>query len=114
MFDLKKTLKKIIPDKIRKFINRIRHIALVDGPLSYKQDGLYTLHNCEFMLDPGFVAAYERGIKAAHGKDFCWHWRVYVGLWVAQNAVKREGDFVECGVGNGFLSSAIMKLGQHR
>jgi hypothetical protein len=76
---------------------------------AYDQDGLFSIHNYEFTLDPAFMAAYERGMKAAHGKDFSWHWRVHVGLWVAQNALRLEGDFVECGVGNGFLSSAIMK-----
>lgn len=76
---------------------------------AYDQDGLFSLHNCEFMLDPDFVAAYGRGMKAARGADFYWHWRVHVGLWAAQNAAKLEGDFVECGVGSGFLSSAIMK-----
>jgi hypothetical protein len=76
-------------------------------PPVYDQDGLRTVHNHDFLTDPRFVAAYERGIQAA-GKDFKWHWRVHVGLWVAANAARLEGDFVECGVGRGFMSSAIM------
>jgi hypothetical protein len=32
-----------------------------------------------------------------------------VGLWAASSASKLEGDFVECGVSYGFLSSAIME-----
>ena len=77
--------------------------------VAYDQDGLFSVHNCEFMLDPPFIAAYERGMKAARGADFTWHWRVHVGLWAAKCAVRLKGDFVECGVGSGFLSSAIMK-----
>jgi macrocin-O-methyltransferase TylF-like protien len=76
---------------------------------AYCEDHLFSRANCEFTLDPAFITAYERGMKAAYGKDWCWRWRVYIGLWAAQNAIRLEGDFVECGVGNGFLSSAIMK-----
>jgi len=75
----------------------------------YDQDMLRTRHNHEFMSEPSFQAAYARGVKAA-GVDYDWHWRCHVGLWVASNAVRLPGDFVECGVAKGFLSSAIMQL----
>jgi hypothetical protein len=74
----------------------------------YDQDGLRSEHNHEFMDDPAFKAAYARGVQAA-GMDYNWPWRVHVGLWAARAAAKLEGDFVECGVGHGFMSSAIMK-----
>jgi hypothetical protein len=77
-------------------------------PEAYDQDGLRTVHNHEFMQDPQFCRAYERGV-AAVGYDYGWHWRVHVGLWVASCANQLEGDFVECGVNRGFLSSAIME-----
>jgi hypothetical protein len=70
------------------------------------------------MDDPAFRKAYGRGIRAA-GDDYRWHWRVHVGLWTASYAARLEGDFVECGVNRGFLSSAIMdylnwdSLGKH-
>lgn len=73
----------------------------------YEQDGLRSIHNHEFMDDPAFRKAYERGVRAA-GDDYRWHWRVHVGLWAAACASCLEGDFVECGVNRGFLSSAIM------
>jgi len=60
------------------------------------------------MLDPNFSKAYERGVLAC-GQDYRWHWRVHVGLWAAYSASKLKGDFVECGVNRGFLSSAIME-----
>src|SRR6185295_6879976 len=41
--------------------------------------------------------------------DYQWHWRVHTALWVAHCASKVPGDFVECGVGKGFMSSAIMQ-----
>jgi hypothetical protein len=73
----------------------------------YDQDGLRTAHNHEFREDPAFQRAYRRGIQAV-GRDYNWHWRVHVGLWAAAHADLLGGDFVECGVNRGFLSSAIM------
>ncbi len=84
----------------------------------YDQDGLQSAHNHEFMDDPVFRKAYARGVRAA-GRDYEWHWRVHVGLWAASWASRLPGDFVECGVNRGFLSSAIMdyltwdSLGKH-
>ena len=70
-------------------------------------DGLKSVHNHDFMEDPQFMAAYERGVKAT-GTNYQWYWRVHIGLWAAATAIKLDGDFVECGVNRGFLSSAIM------
>jgi hypothetical protein len=74
----------------------------------YDQDGLRSIHNHEFMSDPRFQRAYQRGIQAV-GTDYQWHWRVHVGLWAARLAAVLEGDFVECGVNRGFMSSAILE-----
>src|ERR1700728_938830 len=74
----------------------------------YEQDGLQSIHNHDFLDDPDFRKAYQRGVKAARNRDYGWHWRVHIGLWVAYSASKLKGDFVECGVNHGFLSSAIM------
>jgi hypothetical protein len=73
----------------------------------YDQDGLRSIHNHEFKFDPRFQKAYERGVQAV-GEDYHWHWRVHVALWAASVAVCLDGDFVECGVNRGFMSSAIM------
>lgn len=73
----------------------------------YDRDGLQSIHNHDFMDDSRFVRAYNRGVKAAG--DFSWQWRVHIGLWAAENAARLNGDFVECGVNRGFLSSAIME-----
>ena len=75
---------------------------------TYNQDGLRSIHNHDFMREPSFCKAYERGCRAA--SDYNWHWRVHIGLWAAFTASKLAGDFVECGVNRGFLSSAIMEF----
>jgi len=77
----------------------------------YDSDGLRTnpavIHNHDFLKDPRFVKAYARGIRA-QGEDQKYYWRVHVALWCAAHAARLPGDFVECGVWKGFLSSAIM------
>jgi hypothetical protein len=78
------------------------------NPDIYDQDGLWTLHNHEFLNEPGFVRAHARAVQAA-GQPIAWPWRLHIGLWAASHAVELEGDFVECGVNRGVLSSAIME-----
>ena len=75
---------------------------------TYERDGLTSVHNHDFMMNPAFQAAYSRGMQAT-GADYRWQWRVHIGLWAAQSAARVPGDFVECGVNRGFLSSAIME-----
>ncbi len=75
---------------------------------AYSQDFLTTEHNHDFMRDPSFDAAYQRGVQAG-GFDFGIHWRVHVALWVAEQSSHLPGDFVECGVGRGFISSAVLQ-----
>lgn len=80
-------------------------------PGAYAQDGLVSVHAHEFQRDADFRRAYARGVRALGGTDtHRWHWRVHVGLWAARAAAQLEGDFIECGVNRGFLSSAIMEL----
>ena len=75
---------------------------------SYAQDGLVTIHNDRFRRSPGFEAAYRRGLKATNGVDPAFEWRVHVALWAARSSLRVPGDFVECGVNAGFISSAVM------
>jgi hypothetical protein len=94
----------------KKLIGRVgyevRRLPTNNG--AYCEDGLHSIHNHAFVHDPTFRRAYARGIEAA-GCDYKWRWRIHIGLWVAHAASKLRGDFVECGVNRGFLSSAIMR-----
>jgi Macrocin-O-methyltransferase (TylF) len=79
-------------------------------PDVYSNDALICFNSHAFMEDAEFQRAYQRGALALGEADwYQWHWRVHVGLWAAASASKIEGDFVECGVSYGFLSSAIME-----
>ena len=75
----------------------------------YAQDGLITVHSDHFRADPAFRDAYARGVQASLGHDPEFEWRVHIALWAAQTALHAKGDFVECGVNAGFISSAIMR-----
>jgi hypothetical protein len=99
--------------KIRKMINAVlsptgHAIHRSRAGRTYDRDGLITGHNHEFVRDPQFDAAYRRGVRAAKN-DYGIQWRTHIALWAAFTASKLPGDFVECGVNWGFLSSAIME-----
>lgn len=82
------------------------HIV-IDRPC-YREDGLITIHNDSFQFDKGFQEAYARGIVSCAGHDPSFRWRAHVALWAGATAMRLPGDFVECGVNGGFMSSAIM------
>jgi hypothetical protein len=83
--------------------------AVLNTRRHYAEDGLFTLHNQSFRRDPRFRAAYARGVRASLGAlDGGLEWRVHVALWAASTALRVEGDFVECGVNAGVVSSAVM------
>ena len=95
----------------RSAVNRILAAAglrIVDLKKGYSGDGLFTWHDPRFLADPRFRAAYARGVEAGQGVDAGIEWRVHVALWAATTALHVRGDFVECGVNAGVISSAIL------
>jgi O-methyltransferase len=85
--------------------------TLVPGPLKYAADGLFTRHYAEFVNEPRFARAYEAGISTIrpHRPHINIAWRVHVMLWAASQAVRLEGDFVECGVFTGIYARSIIE-----
>ena len=101
---------------LKAFIKQLAHVAgyeiskipsLEYTARFFDEDNLRTSNNHDFIHSPRFIAAYNRGRKA-WPTDYMWRWRVHVGLWTAAHVKNVQGDFVECGVNKGFLSSAIM------
>lgn len=84
-------------------------LTVINTGRHYDADGLFTVHNDHFRHDPLYQAAYRRGLEANDGVDSHVEWRAHVALWVASSALAVPGDFVECGVNTGFMSSAIMQ-----
>jgi hypothetical protein len=81
----------------------------VRGPLTYSQDGLASIHNCDCLKDNKFLRAYNAGKSTGSWGDLDIHWRAYIACWAANKAKYLEGDFVECGVNKGGLALAVME-----
>ena len=95
---------------IRSLLNSLGYAVFnTRSEASYARDGLFTYHSAHFRNDPAFQAAYARGVRASHGVDPRMEWRLHVALWVSGTALRAAGDFVECGVNAGFVSSGIMQ-----
>lgn len=99
-----KYIKSIIMTLLQKF-------GFVLFPIKdhYNQDGLFTVHSTTWRKDPKFQRAYQRGLLTTNGDDPKHEWRVHIALWCASHAARLSGDFVECGVFVGFISSSIME-----
>ena len=100
-----------IADEFNKAIDRIAadHASLFWG------DRLLTLDkSAGFLEDPKFIRAFEE-VRGSHqydqyeGKDTI-AWRLHTLCWAAQNAVKLDGDFVECGVFKGDMSWVLVQV----
>jgi hypothetical protein len=78
-------------------------------PWTFDADGLWTVHNTDFLREPVFAAAYEAAsaTNSWDGEDV--RFRAYVACWAAQQARHIGGDFVECGVNRGGLAMAQMR-----
>ena len=83
---------------------------------SYDADSLVTwLQSTDFMSEPKFVSAYQRGMDSGHRimrapgsrDDIHIEWRVAMACWAAHHASRIGGDFVECGTNTGIISLAI-------
>jgi O-methyltransferase len=67
--------------------------------------------NTGFLQDPKFVAAWETASELNRegwrGTSPDIRWRAHVACWAATQALRLEGDFVECGVYTGLLSLTV-------
>jgi O-methyltransferase len=78
-------------------------------PLRFHEDGLCTIHNCDFTASPRFLAAYAAGEATQSWKGWQLRWRAHVLCWAAEHATKLSGDFVECGVNRGGNARMIIE-----
>lgn len=98
---------------IKRMIERLGYRVSLEridptAPPEYCADGIRTRHNHRFVQNEAYQAALRRAAQADPTLAYM-RWRLHVALWAASHAVQLEGDFVECGVNRGFLSSGIMQ-----
>lgn len=105
---IKEFLKKILPNFVLTPIYWLRSYSLVQGKLTYRQDGLYATCNTDFLRQPKFVEAFRLGREAGILNDTPIHYRAYIACWAALKGRDLEGDFVECGVYRGAMSRMIV------
>jgi hypothetical protein len=78
-------------------------------PIRFCEDGLATIHNCDFVKSPRFVAAYKAGERTGSWRGWQLRWRAHVVCWAASCASQLPGDFVECGVNRGGNARMIIE-----
>lgn len=77
-------------------------------PRYFAMDMLVTMgRNMGFLEDAPFMRAINE--EARSDQDRSLIWRLHVLCWCAANALKLDGDFVECGVYQGFSTAVVAK-----
>ncbi len=106
----KALLRHVIPSRVVKSVRVLKDPDryVVAKRWAYDQDGLATVHNCDFMKDPKFRESYELGKATGSWGTGDIHWRAYVVCWAADKVKSLDGDFVECGGNKGGYALTVM------
>jgi hypothetical protein len=81
--------------------------ALPPQPYDFEADGMRLWDkNLKSLAEPAFLDAYQKGVSPGVAIQF----RAYVCCWAARQALHIPGDFVECGVNEGWISLTICNL----
>src|ERR1700761_2427847 len=79
-------------------------IAGLPGQKIYFNDNLFTVgHASGFLEDAAFMAAVER--QKPDNLEEAILWRTHTMVWAARTALRRPGDFVECGCYRGYTGA---------
>lgn len=89
-------------DDLKEFLSPLKQDGIFAG------DNLITIgRNLSLLRDERFIEAFKTVIHETNTVGYGIMWRFYMFCWAARTCLRRDGDFVECGVASG-SSSAIM------
>lgn len=94
--------REITVDRLNRLFRRNRYWYLA----TYADNQIISRHNCDFMTSERFLNAYRYAKDVTQQEKACWS--VYLVQWVAQQAARVEGDFVECGTARGLIAASIL------
>lgn len=98
----------IPPEKLPDFRGALDTLAAMYSGNIYCNDMLIAIgRNLSFRSDERFMQSYRSSAQNDQEKSL--FWRLHTLAWAAQNALNVDGDFVECGVFEGFSSEVICK-----
>jgi len=105
-------LRHVSPEHVESIIYALRcagHSNVISTKeASYVRPGMISWHNCDFINESRFADAYLRGQATNSWQGLDIEWRIKILCWAGEQALKVEGDFVECGVNKGGFSLAVM------
>jgi hypothetical protein len=98
-------LNEQLDDEIENMINQIVSAL---NKTAFMGDRMITFDKtASFMEDAKFASAFDK--CALSVDDQGRSWRVHTLAWAARKALALEGDFVECGVFEGFMSNVLVE-----
>ena len=97
----------IAQESIPRFQEALRAVLAI-YPRHFAQDMLITLdRNMGFYEDSAFMQAFKG--EAGKDQESSLLWRLHVLAWAADHCRHLEGDFVECGVFEGFSTAVLAR-----
>jgi O-methyltransferase len=97
-------IKPELADEANKAIDTLARIF----GYTFAGDMMLTFHrNMGFYEDRRFMDAFDAEVGTEQERSLVW--RLHVLCWCARNCLRREGDFVECGVYRGFSSAVAAR-----
>lgn len=105
---MKRIIKWILPTRVLNAIRVLKYsnVGLMVNP-RYNEGGIITYHVPNFLDDKLFQEAYHTALRKTGRKIGVYNWSLHTAIWAAKRGAALEGDFVECGVDEAFMSIAI-------
>lgn len=123
---LENARRKLLRPFVDEYLRITPGTVLTDGPFTWDHHGMAARTSAHWSENPRFENAHDESWSELEALDLCWRkradlitpirrenfrneWNIHVACWAAENAMKLDGDFIECGVGTGIFSRCVMR-----